>query len=118
MITNRQIDLLVVTALLTIAGFSINDTIVIYDRVRENLAKAKKMSLRDILNLSVNETLSRTIITSTTALLVVIILFFFGGEVLNTFAFCLLVGFTSGVYSTVFIATPLVLACQKKPSQR
>ena len=118
MITNRQIDLLVVTALLTIAGYSINDTIVIYDRVRENLLKIKKTNLRDILNLSVNETLSRTIITSTTSLLVVIILFFFGGEVLNTFAFCLLVGFISGVYSTVFIATPLVLAWQKKPNRK
>jgi SecD/SecF fusion protein len=118
MITNRQIDLLVVTALLTIAGYSINDTIVIYDRVRENLLKVKKTNLRDVLNLSVNETLSRTIITSTTALLVVVVLFFLGGEVLNTFAFSLLVGFISGVYSTVFIATPLVLAWQKKPSHK
>lgn len=118
MITNRQIDLLVVTALLTIAGFSINDTIVIYDRVRENLLKVRKATMREILNLSVNETLSRTIITSTTALLVVIILYFFGGEVLNTFAFSLIVGFTSGVYSTVFIATPLVLLWQKKASQK
>lgn len=118
MITNRQIDLLVVTALLTIAGYSINDTIVIYDRVRENLLKVRKMSLRDVLNLSVNETMSRTIITSATALLVVIVLFFLGGEVLNTFAFSLLVGFISGVYSTVFIATPLVLAWQKKPSHK
>ena len=76
------------------------------------------MSLRDVLNLSVNETLSRTIITSTTALLVVIVLFFLGGEVLNTFAFSLLVGFISGIYSTVFIATPLVLAWQKKPGHK
>jgi SecD/SecF fusion protein len=118
MITNRQIDLLVITALLTIAGFSINDTIVIYDRVRENLLKVRKATMREILNLSVNETLSRTIITSLTALLVVIILFFFGGEVLNTFAFSLIVGFTSGVYSTIFIATPLVLLWQKKTSHK
>jgi len=118
MLMNRQIDLLVVTALLTIAGFSINDTIVIYDRVRENLFKFKKTTMRDVLNISVNETLSRTIITSTTALLVVIILFLFGGEVLNTFALSLIIGFVSGVYSTVFIATPLVLAWQKKPSHK
>ncbi|MCX5681899.1 MAG: protein translocase subunit SecF [Candidatus Omnitrophica bacterium] len=113
MITNRQIDLLVITALLTIAGYSINDTIVVYDRVRENLLKVRKMSFREILNLSVNETLSRTINTTATALLVVLVLYLFGGEVLNTFAFTLLVGFTTGVYSTVFVASPLVLLWQK-----
>lgn len=111
--TNRQIDLLVITALLTIAGFSINDTIVIYDRVRENLFKTRKMSFREILNLSVNETLSRTVNTTATALIVVVILFIFGGEVLNTFAFTLLIGFIAGVYSTVFVASPLVLVWQK-----
>ncbi len=110
----RQIDLLVVTALLTIAGYSINDTIVIYDRVRENMAKNRKMELKDIINLSVNQTLGRTILTSSVTLLTVVSLYFFGGEVLNTFALCLLVGFVSGVYSTIFIASPLVLAWHKK----
>jgi SecD/SecF fusion protein len=110
----RQIDLLVVTALLTIAGYSINDTIVIYDRVRENLLKAKKMSLAEVINLSVNQTLSRTILTTSVTLLTVLALFVFGGEVLNTFALCLLIGFLSGTYSTVFIASPLVLAWHKK----
>ncbi len=118
MLMNRQIDLLVVTALLTIAGYSINDTIVIYDRVRENLHKLKKTTLRETLNLSVNETLSRTIITSLTSLIVVVILFFFGGEVLNTFALSLIIGFIAGIYSTIFIATPLVLALQKKTGRK
>lgn len=110
----RQVDLLVITALLTIAGYSINDTIIIYDRVRENTARLKKTSLKDVLNLSINQTLGRTILTTLTTLLVVISLYLFGGEVLNNFAFCLLVGFIAGTYSTIFIATPLVLAFQKK----
>ncbi|HQL42152.1 MAG TPA: protein translocase subunit SecF, partial [Candidatus Omnitrophota bacterium] len=118
MLMNRQIDLLVVTALLTITGYSINDTIVIYDRVRENLHKLKKTTLRETLNISVNETLSRTIITSLTSLIVVVILFFFGGEVLNTFALSLIIGFVAGIYSTIFIATPLVLALQKKTGRK
>ncbi len=113
-LTGRQMDLLIVTALLTIAGYSINDTIVIYDRVRENLRSARKINLAEIINLSVNQCLSRTILTSGVTLLVVIALLAFGGEVLNGLAFCLLVGFISGVYSTVFIASPLVLAWQNR----
>ena len=109
----RQVDLLVITALLTIAGYSINDTIIIYDRVRENTTKLRKTKLRDILNLSINQTLSRTILTTLTTLLVVISLYLFGGEVLNTFALSLIIGFVAGTYSTIFIATPLVLAWQK-----
>ena len=111
---NRQIDLLVVTALLTIAGYSINDTIIIYDRVRENLLKFKKEKLATIINLSINQTLGRTVLTTLTTLLVVITLFLRGGEVLNNFALCLIIGFISGTYSTIFIASPLVLAWQKK----
>jgi len=107
--SGRQIDLLVVTALLTIAGYSINDTIVTYDRVRENAAKSPKMPLADLLNLSVNQTLGRTVLTSSVTLLVVISLFGFGGEILNTFSFCILVGFITGAYSTVFIASPMIL---------
>ncbi|MGE0267242.1 MAG: protein translocase subunit SecD [Candidatus Omnitrophota bacterium] len=113
-ILNRQIDLLIVTALLTIAGYSINDTIVIYDRVRENLAKKGKGSLAEIINLSVNQTLGRTILTTATTMLVVVSLYFNGGEVLNTFALALMIGFVSGTYSTVFIASPLVLAWERK----
>ncbi|MFH1360133.1 MAG: protein translocase subunit SecD [Candidatus Omnitrophota bacterium] len=117
-ILNRQIDLLVITALLTIAGYSINDTIVIYDRVRENLPRMRKMDLREVLNVSVNQTLGRTIITTLTTLLVVVTLFVSGGEVLNTFALCLMIGFISGTYSTIFIATPMVLAWQKIIKQK
>ena len=110
----RQIDLLVVTALLTIAGYSVNDTIVVFDRVRENIAKNRKMSLPDVINLSINQTLGRTVLSTVVTLLVVIALFFFGGEVLNTFSLVLIIGFICGVYSTMFIVTPLVLMSQKK----
>lgn len=113
-LTHRQFDLTIVAALLTIAGYSINDTVVIYDRIRENLRLTKKGSLRDIINLSVNQTLSRTILTNFTTLSVVVILFLFGGKVLNDFSFCLLVGFISGVYSTVYISSPLLIAWERK----
>ncbi|MFA5356981.1 MAG: protein translocase subunit SecD [Candidatus Omnitrophota bacterium] len=113
-ITGRQIDLLSITAFLAIAGYSINDTIVIYDRVRENSRLMHKMSMRDLINLSVNQTLGRTILTSASTLLIVIAILFYGGEVLNNFAFALFVGFVSGIYSTIFIASPLVLATSRK----
>ncbi len=105
----RQIDLITVAALLTIAGFSINDTIVIYDRVRENMRIHRKLSLPEIINLSVNETMSRTLLTSLTVICEVLALYFFGGEVLRDFSLCLLIGFVSGVYSTVYIASALVV---------
>jgi preprotein translocase SecF subunit len=116
-ISGRQIDLLSVTAFLTIAGYSINDTIVIYDRVRENMRSAKKLSLAELINLSVNQTLGRTILTSFVTLLTVIAILFYGGEVLSNFAFTLVVGFISGVYSTIYIASPLVLAWSRKGSK-
>jgi len=109
-LSGRQMDLLTVTALLTIAGYSINDTIVIYDRVRENSHLYRNKSLFQLINLSVNQTLGRTILTSGVTLLTVLSLFLFGGEVLGNFAFTLIVGFISGVYSTIYIASPLVLA--------
>ncbi len=113
-LTNRAIDLLSVTAFLAIAGYSINDTIVIYDRVRENMRLNKKLSLAEIINLSVNQTLGRTLLTSGVTLLVVLAIFIYGGDVLGNFAFTLLVGFISGVYSTIYIASPLVLAFRGK----
>jgi len=113
-VTGRPVDLLSVTAFLTIAGFSINDTIVIYDRVRENAKLYRKLSLYELINLSVNQCLGRTILTSGVTLLVVISIMVYGGEVLSNFAFTLLVGFISGVYSTIYIASPLVLALSKK----
>ncbi|MBI4436801.1 MAG: protein translocase subunit SecD [Candidatus Omnitrophica bacterium] len=109
-VTHREVDLTVLAAILTIAGFSINDTIVIYDRIREKLRTMRKATLVEVVNLSVNETLSRTLLTSFTALLSVLALFLFGGKVINDFSFSLLVGFISGVYSTVYIASPLVIA--------
>ncbi|MEW6075253.1 MAG: protein translocase subunit SecD [Candidatus Omnitrophota bacterium] len=115
-LTNRQIDLLSITAFLTIAGYSINDTIVIYDRVRENSRLLRKKSLYELINISVNQTLSRTILTSGVTLLVVVAIMCYGGEVLSNFAFTLFVGFISGVYSTVYIASPLVLAWQGRKS--
>lgn len=115
--TGRQIDLLSVTALLTIAGYSINDTIVIYDRVRENSRIHQKLTLYELINLSVNQTLGRTILTSGVTLMVVMAILFYGGEILSNFAFALFVGFISGVYSTVYIASPLVLAWSRKHSK-
>ena len=113
-LTNRPIDLLIVTAFMTVAGYSINDTIVTYDRIRENLRLMRKTTFRDIINLSINQTLGRTIWTSVTTILIVLALYTMGGKVLHNFAFVLLVGFISGVYSTVFIASPLVYAWEKR----
>ena len=113
-ITNREVDLVVVAALLTIAGYSINDTIVIFDRMRENIKKFPKMRLGELVNVSVNETLSRTLITNATVLGVVAVLFFFGGDVINNFAFAMLVGSICGTYSTIAIATPLVYQWEYK----
>ncbi len=107
--TGRSLDLLIVTALLTIAGYSVNDTIVIYDRVREKMRQLKRRNFYDIINIAINETLGRTIITSLTTAFVVLSIYLFGGEVLNDFAFALLIGIITGTYSTIFIASPLVL---------
>lgn len=107
-ITQREIDLVVVAAFLTVAGFSINDTIVIFDRMRENVRLHPKMSFGELINLSINETLSRTIITTLTVLFALFVLYFFGGEVINSFAFAMLIGCISGVYSTIALTTPLV----------
>jgi len=109
MLTQREINLPTVAALLTLVGFSVNDTVVIFDRVRENLRLHRGERLEEIMDTSINQTLSRTIITSGTVLLVVLPLFLFGGEVINTFAFVLLVGLFIGCYSTVFIASPVAL---------
>jgi len=109
----RQIDMIVIAGLLTIAGFSINDTIVIYDRVRENMRLNRKLSLTEVINLSINETLGRTLLTSLTVIFQVGALYWFGGEVLRDFSLCLLFGFISGVYSTVYIASAFVITWRK-----
>ncbi|HEX9779754.1 MAG TPA: protein translocase subunit SecD [bacterium] len=108
-LTGREIDFILVAALMTIAGYSVNDTIVIYDRVRENLRVHRKLGLKAVINLSVNETLSRTVLTSMTTLFVVVALYVAGGEVLNSFAFTLIVGFVAGVYSTIYMASAFVV---------
>ncbi len=108
-ISQMPFDLSVLAALLTVVGFSVHDTIIVSDRVRENLRKFRRDSLAVTINRSVNETLSRTIITSGTALLVLLALFVFGGHVIRPFAFTLIVGFITGTYSSVYIAAPVVL---------
>jgi SecD/SecF fusion protein len=110
---NREITLLVVTALLTLAGYSLTDTVVVFDRIRENLAR-KRGKLGEIINLSVNEVLSRTIVTSSTVFLVVVALFFFGGVVLRDFALAMILGVLVGTYSSVFVASPIVFAWRKE----
>jgi len=112
--TGRELSLTLVAALLTIAGFSINDTIVIYDRVRENTRLMRKMTLPELINLSINQMLSRTILTSLMVIMTVVALYFLGGQVLEDFAFCLLIGFISGVYSTVYIAGALVVSWRQR----
>jgi preprotein translocase subunit SecF len=108
-IMGKEFTLTVIAALLTIVGFSINDTVVVYDRIRENMKKSTKGSLAEIMNASINQTLSRTILTSLTVVLVLLALLFFGGEVLRDFTITLLIGVVFGTYSSVFIASPLVL---------
>ncbi|MFH1075727.1 MAG: protein translocase subunit SecF [Pseudomonadota bacterium] len=112
-LTGKEFNLSTIAAILTILGYSINDTIVIFDRIRENLRKHHKDTLKVVINRSVNETLGRTIITSGTALLSVIALMVFGGDIIYDFAFALFVGFVSGCYSTIYIANPIILLLEK-----
>ena len=104
--------------ILTIIGFSINDTIVIFDRVRENIKKLRKESLASVMNVSINETLGRTILTTGTVMMVVLILFFFGGPVIHDFATAMIVGLITGTYSTIYIASPVVLVWDKYVTKR
>ncbi|MDD8031311.1 MAG: protein translocase subunit SecF [Acidobacteriota bacterium] len=111
--TNREINLPIIAALLTIVGYSSNDTIVIFDRIRELRRTKRRESLENIMNLSLNLNLSRTLITSGTLFVVVLVLFLFGGEVINDFAFIMLIGTIEGVYSTIFLSCPVVLIWHK-----
>ena len=113
-IAGREFDLTAVAAILTVAGYSINDTVVIFDRIRENMRLLRKIKFTDLINLSINQTLGRTVFTTLTTLFTAVALFVWGGVVLNNFAFCLIVGFISGIYSTIFIASPLILLWQKR----
>ena len=103
-----EVSLAVIAAFLTIVGYSLNDTIVIFDRVRENIKTMKKVALDEIINKSINQSLSRTIVTSLTTFFVVLVLFLAGGEVIHTFAFAMIVGVLVGTYSSIFIASPIV----------
>ena len=107
-IVNKEITLLIVTALLTIAGYSLTDTVVVYDRIRENLRSRRKEQLGDIMNASINQVLARTAMTSFTVLLSALALFLLGGEVLHDFAFALLIGVIVGTYSSWFVASPII----------
>jgi len=114
-ILNVEFSLASIAAILTIAGYSINDTVVIFDRIRENLRKYKKLELVDLFNLSINNTLSRTIITSLTTLLALFSLFLFGGEVIKPFALTMIIGVFIGTYSSIFIAVPTLLIFKFRP---
>lgn len=105
-LSGREVSLTVVAALLTITGYSVNDTIVIYDRIRENLDKRQKTNLRDLINTSINETLSRTIITNLTVLTVVVLIYIFGEGEFQNFGFAMIIGSVAGTYSTIYIASP------------
>ena len=103
-----EINLSIIAAVLTIVGYSMNDTVVIYDRIRENLGKFHKLDIRDIANLSINETLARTIITSITTLLALFSIFILGGEILRGFSFAMILGVLIGTYSSIFVASPIL----------
>jgi preprotein translocase subunit SecF len=109
-ITHFDFDLTVLAALLAVIGYSLNDTIVVFDRVRENFRKFRDTSPADVFNISLNQTLSRTLVTSLTTLLVLIALFVFGGEIIHSFATALIVGVVIGTYSSIFVASPITLA--------
>ena len=113
-ILGYEISLAVIAAFLTIVGYSLNDTIVIFDRVRENVKSLKGSSMELVINQSINDSLSRTIVTSLTTFLVVLILFLVGGEVIHTFSFAMIVGVVIGTYSSIFVASPIVIKMDKK----
>ena len=109
-----EINLSIIAAFLTIVGYSLNDTIVVFDRIRENIPKFMKKTLNDVVNISLNETLNRTVITSLTTMMVIVILFIWGGKVINLFAFALIVGIFIGTYSSLFVASPVMVYFEKR----
>jgi preprotein translocase subunit SecF len=113
-LANKEFSLPVLAALLTIVGYSLNDTIVVYDRIRENMRRMRTEVYETVINRSINETLSRTILTSVTTLIVIVILFLMGGGVIHDFAFALLIGIIIGTYSSIFVASPMVILLEQK----
>lgn len=117
-LTNKEITLTVIAAILTLIGYSMNDTIVVFDRIRENLALSRREPLADLVNRSINQTLSRTVISSGLTFLTVLCLYLFGGEVLNGFSFALVVGILIGTYSSIAVAAPMLVAYQEWRAKR
>jgi SecD/SecF fusion protein len=112
-----EFNLSTIAAVLTIVGYSLNDTVVVYDRVRENLRKYKKKAIPELLDMSINQMLSRTVLTSVTTLLALFSLYFFGGEVLASFTFAMIFGVFVGTYSSIFIAAPMLILFKLRPGQ-
>ena len=117
-LTDREISLAIIAALLTIVGYSLNDTIIVFDRIRENLGRFRRRTFEEVMNASINETLSRTILTSSTTLIVVLCLFVLGGAVIHDFAFALLIGIVVGTYSSIFVASPILLVWESRFSDK
>lgn len=113
-ILGLEFSLPIIAALLTIMGYSLNDTIIVFDRIRENKLKSSKLTLDKIINKSINETLSRTVLTSLTTLIVLLALFFLGGEIIHDFAFAMIAGVIIGTYSSIFVASPILLVSKGK----
>jgi SecD/SecF fusion protein len=113
-LTQREFSLPIIAALLTIVGYSINDTIVVFDRIRENRKKMRRESFFDVINSGINQTLNRTLLTSLTTFIVVLALFLLGGEVIHNFAFVMMIGVIVGTYSSIFVASPILVAWQKR----
>ena len=116
-LTDREVSLSTVAALLTIVGYSLNDNIVVFDRIRENLGRLSRKPFLEVVNTSINETLSRTILTGTATMIVLVVLLIFGGAVIHDFAFALMVGIVTGTYSSIYVASPILLLWEgKRPS--
>ncbi len=113
-LTDREISLSIIAAILTIVGYSLNDTIIVFDRIRENLRRFRRRPFEEVMNNSINETMSRTILTSTTTLVVVLALFILGGGVIHDFAFAIMIGVIVGTYSSIFVASPVLLVWESK----
>ena len=113
-LTNQEIDLTVIAAILTLIGYSMNDTVVVFDRIRENLATSRRESLSDVVNRSINQTLSRTVLSSGLTFLTVLSLYLFGGAVLHGFSFALVIGILIGTYSSIAVAAPMLVAWQDR----
>jgi len=113
-IFDKEFSLPIIAALLTIIGYSLNDTIIVFDRIRENMRKHNKLPLDTMINKSINETLSRTLLTSGTTIIVVLALYVLGGGIIHDFAFAMLVGVVIGTYSSIYVASPILLAWQNK----